>query len=284
MQKIADGVYLEDAFPGVMIGAVPLGEGVLLIDAPLRPEDGRNWLATLRGLKGGSDRILVYLDSNTDRTLGGRVLESTVIAHTAVFGVFEERSSIFKSQIQESGEVWETCTGLSGIRWASPQIGFSHQATLQWRDAEIVLEHRSGPEEGAIWVCLPGKEIVFVGDLVTSTQPPFLGSADLEGWLDSLDALSGEYKNYTKISSRDGVVTDNEIKAMKKFISNVQKQLDRLSRRKNGREETEKLVEKMLTSFDFEPRYRNLYYQRLKYGLAHCFTKRYLQKENDKNE
>ena len=68
------------------------------------------------------------------------------------------------------------------------------------------------------------------------------------------------------------------------FISNVQKQLDRLSRRKNGREETEKLVEKMLTSFDFEPRYRNLYYQRLKYGLANCFTKRYLQKENDKNE
>ena len=49
MQKIVDGVYLEDGFPGVMIGAVPLGEGVLLIDAPLRPEDGRNWLATLRG-------------------------------------------------------------------------------------------------------------------------------------------------------------------------------------------------------------------------------------------
>jgi hypothetical protein len=280
MQKIGDGVYLEDSFPGVMIGAVPLGEGVLLIDAPLRPEDGRQWLATLRGLKGGSDRVLVYLDSHTDRTLGGRVLESTVIAHTEVFSAFEERSSIFKSQIQESGEVWETCTGLSGIRWAAPQIGFSHQTKLHWRDAKIVLEHHAGPDNGASWVCLPEKEVVFIGDLVTSSQPPFLSKADLEGWQDSLDVLNDEYKNYTKISSRDGVITDKEIKAMKKFVSNVQKQLDRLSRRKNGQEDTEKLVEKMLTSFDFEPRYRNLYYQRLKYGLWHCFSKRYLEKES----
>lgn len=280
MEKISSGVYIEDAFPGVIVGAVPVGDGVLLIDAPLRPDDGRTWLSTLRGLKGGSDRVLVYLDSHTDRTLGGRVLESTVVAHKAVLRQFDERSSIFKSQIQESGEVWETCTGLSGIRWAPPQIGFSDKAHLHWRDADILLEYHPGPEDGAIWVILPHEEIVFIGDLVTSSQPPFLGRANLPAWEGSLDKLSKEYKDYTRISSREGVISDREIKDMKKFISGIHKQLEKLNRRNAKPEDTEKLVEKQLGSFNFEPRYRNHYYQRLKFGLSHCFARQYMGLED----
>jgi glyoxylase-like metal-dependent hydrolase (beta-lactamase superfamily II) len=280
MEKISSGVYIEDAYPGVIVGAVPVGEGVLLIDAPLRPEDGRTWLSALRGLKGGSDRVLVYLDSHTDRTLGGRVLESTVVAHKTVLRQFENRSSIFKSQIQESGEVWETCTGLSGIRWAPPQIGFTNEALLRWRDAEIILEHHPGPEEGAIWVILPHEEIVFIGDLVTGSQPPFLGRANLPLWEESLEELSRKYKNFTKVSSREGVITDREIKDMKKFISGVHKQLEKLKRRKAGPGDTERLIEKQLGSFSFEPRYRNHFYQRLKFGLSHCFARQYLSLED----
>lgn len=280
MEKISSGVYIEDAFPGVIVGAVPVGDGVLLIDAPLRPDDGRTWLSTLRGLKGGSDRVLVYLDSHTDRTLGGRVLESTVVAHKTVQRQFEDRSSIFKSQIQESGEVWETCTGLSGIRWAPPQIGFSDQAHLHWRDADILLEYHPGPEEGAIWVILPQEEIVFIGDLVTSSQPPFFSRANLPVWEDSLDELARNYKDFTKISSREGIISDREIKDMKKFISGIHKQLEKLNRRNAKPEDTEKLVEKQLGSFKFEPRYRNHYYQRLKFGLAHCFARQYLGLED----
>ena len=81
MKKIASGVYLEKAYPGVMVGAVSVDERLLLIDAPLRPDDGREWLNALRNTHHGSDRMLVYLDSHTDRTLGGQVLESTIIAH-----------------------------------------------------------------------------------------------------------------------------------------------------------------------------------------------------------
>lgn len=277
MKKIAPGVYIESAYDGVIVGAVPLEEGLLLIDAPLRPDDGRAWLSTLRGLKGGSDRILVYLDSHTDRTLGGKVLESTVIAHEAVYKKFEGRPSIFKAQIQESGDFWETCTGLSGIRWAAPTVGFTQEARLLWHDSDIRLLHRPGPDDGASWVCIPDEKILFTGDLVTRTQPPFLKNADLPAWEESLDVLLKEYKDYTMISSRDGVFTEKEIKEMKKFITNAHKQLERLHRRKSSPQDTEKLVEKMLSGFEFDPRYRNHYYQRLKFGLYHCYTRRYLQ-------
>lgn len=277
MKKITTGVYIENSYPGVIIGAVPLGEAVLLIDAPLRPDDGRSWLATLRGIKGGADRLLIYLDSHIDRTLGGRVLESTVFAHENVMREFENRSSIFKAQVPEAGTEWENCTGLSGIRWMAPHIAFSDKTYLQWKDANIILEHHPGPDDGAIWVILPEEEVLFVGDLVSISQPPYLNNADLPAWEESLDLLNKTYKNYTIISSRDGIISDREVKDMKKFISGLHKQLERMAKRNNNPKNTEKMVDKLLSQFKFEPRYRNQYHQRLQHGLSQCYAMRYLK-------
>lgn len=283
MKKIASGVYLEKTYPGVIIGAAAVDDGLLLIDAPLRPDDGREWLNAMRNLHGGGDRVLVYLDGHTDRTLGGQVMDSTIIAHKSVQKILSQRPAIFKAQILESGDVWETCTGLSGIRWAAPQLAFSEEANLRWGDAEILLEHHPGPDGGAIWVILPEAGTVFIGDLVTLSQPPFFGQANLPDWENSLDLLSKKYKHYKMVSSRDGVIEEDDIKTMKKFISGVHRQLDRLNRRKAKPQDTEKYVEKHVSGFDFDPRFRNHYYQRLKYGLMHCFARQYLQMEDLSN-
>jgi glyoxylase-like metal-dependent hydrolase (beta-lactamase superfamily II) len=280
MEKIAAGVYIEKSYPGVIIGAVPLGEAVLLIDAPLRPDDGRSWLATLRGIKGGADRMVVYLDSHIDRTLGGRVLEATIFAHEKVMLEFENRSSIFKAQALETGTEWENCTGLSGIRWMAPHVAFSQKANLEVKDTEIILEHHPGPEAGAIWVALPEEGVVFIGDLVSLSQPPYLSQANLPAWEESLELLSKEYKNYTIVSSRDGVVSERDIREMKKFISNLHKQLERMARRNNNPKSIEKIVDKLLSQFNFEPRYRNQYHQRLQHGLLQCYSSKYLNLKN----
>lgn len=281
MKKITSRVYIEESYPGVIIGALPLGEAVLLIDAPLRPDDGRSWLATLRGIKGGADRTLVYLDSHIDRTLGGRVLESTIFAHEYVLREFENRSSIFKAQVPETGTEWENCTGLSGIRWMSPHVAFSEKALLQWKDTTVTLEYHPGPDDGAIWVIIPDEPVVFIGDLVTLSQPPYLNNADLPAWENSLDLLSKNYKNYTIISSRDGVVSDREIKEMKKFISSLHKQFERMARRNSSLQNTEKMVDKLLSQFKFEASYHHQYHQRLQYGLSQCYALRYLKLKDD---
>jgi hypothetical protein len=279
MEKITSSIYLEKDYPGVIIGAVPLGDGVLLIDSPLQPEDGRNWLATLRGLKGGSDRLLVYLDAHPDRTLGGRVLESTIIAHKHVYDAFEDRSSIFKPQLPETGTAWETCNGLSGIRWMAPHLAFSDSAHLRWKAAEILFKHQPGPQDGAIWVDMPEEQVVFIGDLVTVSQPPFLAGADLTAWGESLDALlNKEYNSYLKISSRDGVISDKDIRNMRKYIGGINKQFVRMARRKSNPKNIEKMIDRQLVAFDYPARYHNHYYQRLQYGLEQFYTNQYLQR------
>jgi glyoxylase-like metal-dependent hydrolase (beta-lactamase superfamily II) len=280
MKKITSSVYIEDSYPGVIVGVVMTDAGMVLVDAPLRPEDGREWLADVRSKKAGVERTLVYLDSHPDRTLGGRSLESTIIAHEAVGKVFEDRPSIFKAQVPESGTEWETCTGLSGIRWAPPNLAFTKQLSLYSGGTEIILEHHPGPDDGAAWLVLPEDRVVFVGDLITVKQPPFLSRADLDAWDQSLELLSSEpYQEYTIIGSREGKLNERSIKDMRKFIGNVQKQMERLSKRKSAVENVEKLVDKLLGSFDFSTRYRNQYYQRMLYGLQHLYSKQYLVKK-----
>ncbi|MEN8240709.1 MAG: hypothetical protein ABFS17_02215 [Chloroflexota bacterium] len=277
MKKISSSVYIEDSYPGVTVGAIISEESVVLIDAPLRPDDGREWLTTIRGEQTPSERTLVYLDSHPDRTLGGRAMDSTIIAHEAVGKVFEDRPSIFKAQVPESGTAWETCTGLSGIRWAAPNLGFVTHLQLHTGDAEIVLEHHPGPEEGAAWVVAPEAGVVFIGDLVTVKQPPFLPKANLEAWDQSLEALtSPAYKGYKMISSREGKINEKSIKEMRKFLSGVHKQLEKLARRRSSVDNVEKMVDKLLGTFDFSARYRNQYYQRLLYGLQHLYSTNYL--------
>ena len=81
MDSISKKVFIETQYPGVTLGVISFSRGLVQIDAPPSPEDGRSWRATLMGLSGGPERILINLDAHPDRTLGVRAMDCSVIAH-----------------------------------------------------------------------------------------------------------------------------------------------------------------------------------------------------------
>lgn len=276
MRKISAGVYIEGAYPGATLGVLVFSDGVVMIDTPISPEDGRAWQKAVRELKGGTMRLLINLDSHPDRTLGSRLANGSVLAHETTAKVFAQRSTIFKAQIVESGAEWENCAGLSGIRWLPPNLTFTEQVKIHLDDTEILVEHHPGPEAGASWVIVPEKKVVFVGDAVLAKQPPFLANAKFESWVEALDLLlSKEYKGYKIVSGRGGLVGEKDIRNMRRFLRNVEKQLERLSKRKAAPQATEKLVDKLLATLETPAKYRKTYSQRLRYGLYHQFAQFY---------
>ena len=70
MHAITKTVYIEDQYPGVLLGVIVRPRGLIQVDAPPSPEDGRTWRATLMNLNAGPDRVLINLDAHPDRTLG----------------------------------------------------------------------------------------------------------------------------------------------------------------------------------------------------------------------
>ncbi len=276
MDSINKQVFIEEQYPGVTLGAISNSQGVILIDAPPSPEDGRSWRATLMGLGSGPERILINLDPHPDRTVGVRAMDCSVIAHEKTAQVFRNRPNIFKAQGDDTGAAWESIPGLTGIRWVSPEISFTDTITLHWGNTPILLESRPGPHQGAIWVILPEDKIVFVGDAVLKNQPPFLAYANLPVWLEILALLQSEvYSDFTVISGRDGVVSATVIKNQVDFIKDTHKRLEKLSQKTQKPDMTESLIQPLLTNFKVSAARQKQYSHRLRYGLRHYYTRHY---------
>lgn len=277
MDSISKQVFIETKYSGVTLGVISHAQGLILIDAPPSPEDGRSWRATLMGLGGGPDRVLINMDSHPDRTLGVRAMDCIVIAQENTTEVFRNRPNTFKPHNDETGANWETISGgLTGIRWVAPEISFTNSMTIQWDETPVVLESHPGPSHGAIWVIIPTEKIVFIGDTVLKNKPPFLASADLPAWLEALELLQNkEYKDYTVVSGRDGIVSGADIKAQADFIKDAHKRLEKLAKKKQKENMTESLVQPLLSKFKFSAARQNQYSQRLSYGLQHYYAYHY---------
>jgi len=275
MQEITRGIYYETDYPGVTLGALTLPNGTLLIDAPLRSEDARIWRNNLFSLGSSSRRMLVNLDSHTDRTLGTRAMECTIIAHQKTADLFRSRPSIFKGHNDETGAEWEMQNESVGTRWAIPDITFTHQLNIHWGSMEIRIEHHPGPTDGALWVLIPEHKVAFIGDCALASQPAFLANADIPVWLESIAVLEKELKNYIIISGRGGPLEMKEIKNQKNHLKNVQKGLERLANKNAPVDAVETLIPKLLTNFDFPASYSEQYTQRLRHGLYHYYTRHY---------
>ena len=276
MDEIAKNVYVEERYLGVTLGAITQQRGLIQIDAPPAPEDGRSWRAALMGMGGGHERVLINLDSHPDRTLGVRGMDCTVIAHEKTAQAFHNRPNTFKAQGDETGANWEAIPGLGSVRWAPPEISFGHQLTLHWGDSPVMLESHAGPTAGAIWVVLPDEKIVFVGDAVLKGQPPFLAHADLPAWIESLDILQGpDYKGYTIVSGRGGVVTQQVVRSQAEMLKHIQDKLETLGKKRAAITATDKLAEQILKEYKSPAVRHKQYAHRLSYGLRHYFISHY---------
>lgn len=276
MQEITKNIFIEDQFLGVTLGVIVTPRGLIQIDAPPSPEDARSWRASLMNLGGGIDRLLINMDAHPDRTLGARAMDCTVVAHEKTAYIFRTRPSTFKAQGEETGADWESIPGLGSVRWAPPEISFVDQMTLHWGSSPVMLEHRPGPSNGSIWVHTPEEKVIFVGDMVMKNQPPFLAGSNLKAWLESLDLLlESDYKGYTFISSRGGVVNTSVIKAQYDFLKHVHDKLNKSTSKKPNPAAVEKLVTSLLTWFKAPSARQKQFAQRLRYGLMHYNARQY---------
>ena len=276
MQAVAANVYIEDQYPGVTLGVISLPHGLIQIDAPPGPEDGRAWRAALINLGSGAERILVNMDAHPDRTVGVRGMDCTVISHEKTVQIFRSHPTTFKAQSEESGADWESIPGIGSTRWTLPEISFGQQMTLHWGSAPVQFEHHPGPASGAIWVILPEEKIVFVGDAVLKNQPPFLASANLPNWIEALKILLGPgYRDFMVICGRGGPAAATVIRAQLDYLKQAFEKLERLAAKGAAPEATESLIQPLLVPFKPATAHQKQYTQRLRYGLYHYYVRHY---------
>ena len=276
MQELVPDVYIETGYAGVTLGTLNWRHGLILVDSPFRNDDIRSWRTGLLSLGGGIDRMMINLDAHYDRTIGARVLDSMVVGHDQLTSIIRSRPVTFKTQGTETGADWELYNNLGSIRWSPPEITFSDQLKVYWDDRPLVLEHHPGPSPAAIWAILPEQQIVFIGDLVTIGQPPFLAAADIPQWVMQLkELLAAPYRNFLVVCGRGGLAHADDIRAMVRLLEKVQRQLEKAAQRGTPPQETEKIAAALSAEMDVPTIRREHYLQRLRYGLYHYYLRRF---------
>lgn len=276
MDTIAKNVYIEERYLGVTLGVIVQPRGLVQIDAPPSPEDGRTWRASLMGMGGGPERVLINLDAHPDRTLGARTMDCTVIAQEKTAQAFRNRPNTFKAQGDETGANWEAIPGLGSVRWAPPEISFVERMILYWGDTPILLESHPGPSAGALWVILPEEKVIFVGDAVTKGQPPFLSYASLPEWIEALKLLQEPaYKGFTIISGRGGAVTAQVVRSQADILKRIHDKVEKLGSKKAAPAAVDKLADQLLKDFKAPAARQKQYAHRLRYGLNNYYARHY---------
>ena len=276
MQEIAENVYYEINYPGVVLGAVNTAQGLLMIDSPIYGDDARSWRSSLMNYSNTGNRLLISLDAHHDRSLGLRNLECRLVGHEDLSNVYRSRPVSIKAQVQDAGAEWETYGGLGSIRWLVPEITFTDRMYLHWADDPISFEYHPGPSIGATWVVVPSAGAIFVGDAVLSEQPPFLAEANIQEWINSLKVLlSPKYKGYVFVSGRSGVVTVREVQEQIRLLEKIDSQVHKFSRRQLRPVDIAELAEKLMQNF----KDRTMYYDRLKHGLQQYCQKNFSESD-----
>lgn len=275
MELIKRGIFYEDSYLGVTLGALVFPKGIIMIDAPLRPEDARSWRSTLMNQRGGTSRLMISLDSHLDRTLGAKALECTILSHQKTAQTYRSRPMIFKGQNLETGADWETYSEVIGTRWGSPDITFTDTLRLHWGGPLVVLEHHPGPTPGSIWVVIPEESVVFVGDLALQEQTPFFAHADLPAWVQALKLLQQNCTGYTIVSGRGGIVSGEQVNRQIEAFEKLNSRILKLVEENSPAEATEELIPDLLAAFDLPARQRDKFTQRLRYGLVQYYNRHF---------
>ena len=276
MLEISPNVFIDTSFPGMTLGLINYAHGLILIDAPFRLDDIRIWRGSMQSISRGSERLLVNLDEHFDRTLGAHQIDCMVAAQDKMTQLIKDRPVTFKPQVIETGAEWEMHNSLVSTRWATPEITFSDRLEIHWDVTSLLLESHPGPSTCAIWAILPTEKVVFVGDAVIPDAPPFLANADLPVWKETLSLLlKPEYKHFSIVSGRSGVITQNEVKAQLKIIEKIENQIEKISEKQIRVEDLNKTVHNILKHFDIPKTREQQYLMRVQWGLAKYLRKQF---------
>ncbi len=275
MRTLTAGVYLESRYPAVHLAAIASDGEALLIDTPLRTEDAREWMSAISAH--GQPRHLALLDHHPDRSLGGRGFAVPILAHDLTREVMMTWPDTFKGGARPIGAESDRLKRITGVSKAVPEVTFSDSIMVHVGRRQALLVHKPGPLPGSIWVALGQPKVVFVGDLVSSAEPPFFGDCVIDSWLGSLAELnSRRWREYTVVSSRDGVVTRQDLSAMTRLLERVESRLARVGGRGASHDACATLATQLLRGYKLTGARREQAMVRLQLGLGRLHARLYL--------
>jgi glyoxylase-like metal-dependent hydrolase (beta-lactamase superfamily II) len=194
LEILADGVYALTAEGDPNVGAVEGEDFLVCFEALATPVAAREWLVRLREHTRKPIRYLVLSHYHAVRVLGASAFGADVIvAHDNTRALVAERGQQdWESEYGRMPRLFKEPESIPGLTW--PTATFSDRFTIDLGGdrGDLVLAYCGrGHTEGDIVAWLPGRKILFAGDLVEAQAALYTGDAFHREWASgTLDAIA----------------------------------------------------------------------------------------------
>lgn len=189
MQQIAANVYVETAFQGCNVGFVTTGDGVVMVDTPMRPTDSIKWRERIA--QAGNVRYLINTEHHIDHILGNYFFPGTVVSHQGTRDVFSASlgpKPQLLDRVRQMDPAASAVVNMDAYEGRLPAVTYTDRMSLYVGSQVFVLMHLPGHTWNETAVYVPNEGVVFPGDNVT-TVPPYFRESVPVSWLKSLQAL-----------------------------------------------------------------------------------------------
>ncbi len=210
------------------MGFIITGEGVILIDTPMLPDQAHVWLEEIRKRTDQEIKYIINTDHHRGHIIGNQYFPmATVIAHEFAWknmksygDSFRTRLlNLYRNRMPDAAEEWKR-----NLRIVEPEITFSGRTSLFKGDKEIQLLPLGGHTPATTVIFMPGDGLVFAGDLVVTDRPPFLSQGDTREWLQALTYL--RKLRYDVLIPGHGELTSKEAtEKMSDFLRTVRRKV-----------------------------------------------------------
>lgn len=187
MKQVTANVYVETGLRGCNLGVVTTSEGVVMVDAPMRPTDAVAWCNQISGW--GEVRYLINTEQHRDHTLGDFFIPGILVSHEKV------RETLLTRNVDEAVQQMkridpEGSSLLEGYQVRLPDITFTDSVNLHLGNHTFELISLPGHASGVIGIYVPEERVIFVSDCVFYQKKSFLHEAMPDQWLESLKRVS----------------------------------------------------------------------------------------------
>jgi glyoxylase-like metal-dependent hydrolase (beta-lactamase superfamily II) len=198
LAKLADNVYsyvdVKNASPansfaanaGIVIGM----DGILVVDTLISAKEARRFIADIGKVSDRPIKYVVDTHYHLDHAFGNG--EFTRLG-AVIISQENDRKNLEKkgeSALKGAKGYGLSDEDLAGTVITLPTITFSERMSIDLggESAELIFV---GPShsEGSALVWLPRRKILFTGDILFTDFHPFMGDADVAGWVKCLDFI-----------------------------------------------------------------------------------------------
>jgi glyoxylase-like metal-dependent hydrolase (beta-lactamase superfamily II) len=226
LQKISESVYAytdvqgasgKNSF-GANAGIIVGQDCIVAVDALMSAREAQRFIKDIRKVSKKPVKFLVNTHYHLDHSLGNSEfakLGAVIIAQENAKKNMQKSGAGMLKYAKQSGL---TDKDLAGTKVAFPTLTFKERVTLDLGNTQIQLLYL-GPAHttGSILVYLPKEKVLFTGDLLFTNFHPFLGEANMEGWIKVLDYLMTI--DVEKIIPGHGPVsTKKDVADLKKYL------------------------------------------------------------------